>query len=113
MKSEPSRLKIATAVQRRSSFLPGARADRFAGRTARSLSFRYGNDLAAAPDVVPERDRIGAAASILSRELRRDPDAVGEVLAVEDADVCAELLLQRGQALLDGAPVPARRPRRR
>ena len=38
------------------------------------------------------------------RELAGDPGAVGDVLAVHDADVCFELVAERRQAFLDGAP---------
>jgi hypothetical protein len=54
--------------------------------------------------VVAERDRIGAHLEQLLRELRRDPDAVGDVLAVHDAEVDVELFAKRGQALLERAP---------
>jgi hypothetical protein len=37
-------------------------------------------------------------------ELRRDADAVGEVLAVEDAEVGAQLLAQAAQSLFDRTP---------
>jgi hypothetical protein len=62
------------------------------------------DDLAAAPDVIAERDRVGARLEHLVRELRRDPDAVGEVLAVEDAEAGAQLLLQRRQAFFHRTP---------
>jgi hypothetical protein len=42
--------------------------------------------------VVAERDRVGARGEQPVGELRCDPDAVGDVLAVDDADVGAELL---------------------
>jgi hypothetical protein len=42
--------------------------------------------------VVPESDRIGAGREHAVGELRRDADAVGEILAVEDAEVGAELV---------------------
>jgi hypothetical protein len=54
--------------------------------------------------VVAERDHVGARGEQLVRELARDPRAVGRVLAVDDADVGAELLAQRRQPFLDGAP---------
>jgi hypothetical protein len=52
--------------------------------------------------VVAERDHVGAGGEEPVGELRRDPRAVRDVLAVDDRDVGAELLLQRRQALLDG-----------
>jgi len=54
--------------------------------------------------VVAERDRVGAGAEQPVGELRRDPGAVGGVLAVDDREVGAEFLAQPGQALLDGPP---------
>ena len=65
---------------------------------------QVGNDLAAAPDVVAERDRIDAGGQHLVRELRRDPHAVREILAVQDAEVDVQLLPQRGQSFLDRPP---------
>jgi hypothetical protein len=53
--------------------------------------------------VVAERDDVGAGGQQPLRELRRQPAAVGRVLAVDDAEVRAELLAQGGQPLLDGA----------
>ena len=44
------------------------------------------------------------AASSLSASFARDAGAVGDVLAVDDADVCAELVAQAGQAFFDRAP---------
>jgi hypothetical protein len=54
--------------------------------------------------VVAERHDVGARGEQLVRELAGDPRAVGGVLAVDDAEVGFELLAQRRQALLDGAP---------
>ncbi len=54
--------------------------------------------------VVPERDHVRARGEQPVGELRRDPGAVGDVLAVHDREVGAELCPQPGQALLDGAP---------
>jgi hypothetical protein len=51
--------------------------------------------------VVAERDRIGSGGEQPVREPRRDPCAVGHVLAVEDAKAHPELLFQAGQAFLD------------
>jgi hypothetical protein len=44
--------------------------------------------------VVAERDHVRTRREQLVRELRRDPDAVGDVLAVDDADVDAKLLAE-------------------
>jgi hypothetical protein len=63
-----------------------------------------GSDVVSAPGVVAERDRVRAGRQQLVRELRRDPDAVGDVLAVDDADVDVELVAKRGQTLLERAP---------
>jgi hypothetical protein len=54
--------------------------------------------------VVAERDHVGARGEQLVGELARDARAVGRVLAVDDAEVGADLVAQRLQALLDGAP---------
>jgi hypothetical protein len=51
--------------------------------------------------VVAERDRVRSGREQLLGELRRDPDAVRDVLAVEDDEVDGELVAQRGQPLLD------------
>ena len=63
-KSEPSRLITATSVPscRRDERqpLPGRAAEKFAGRITRSLSRQVRHDLAAAPRVVAERDRVDA-----------------------------------------------------
>jgi hypothetical protein len=57
--------------------------------------------------VVPERERVGARREQAVGEPWRDPCPVGDVLRVDDAEAGAELLLQAGQALLEG-----RAPRR-
>jgi hypothetical protein len=54
--------------------------------------------------VVAERDDVGARGEQPVGELRRDPRAVGDVLAVDDREVGAQLLAQPEQALLDGPP---------
>jgi hypothetical protein len=54
--------------------------------------------------VVAERHDVGARGEELVRELAGDAGAVGRVLAVDDAEVGAELLAQRRQPFLDGAP---------
>jgi hypothetical protein len=51
--------------------------------------------------VVAERDHVGAGLEHLVGELRGDPDAVGEILPVQDARVDAQLVFERRQALLD------------
>jgi hypothetical protein len=57
--------------------------------------------------VVAERDNVRARLEQPARELRRDPDAVGDVLAVQDAEVGAELGPQPRQPLLDRPPARA------
>jgi hypothetical protein len=57
--------------------------------------------------VVAERDHVGAGRKQALRESRRDPGAVRDVLPVDDAEADAVLLLQAGQALLDGLPAGA------
>jgi hypothetical protein len=54
--------------------------------------------------VVAEGDHVGAGGEQPVRELAGDPGAVGDVLAVDDADVGAELVAQCGQPFLDRAP---------
>jgi hypothetical protein len=54
--------------------------------------------------VVAERDHVGTGRQQPLGEARRDPGPVGDVLAVDDAEVDALLLLQPGQALLDRLP---------
>jgi hypothetical protein len=54
--------------------------------------------------VVAERDHVGAGGQDSVGELRRDPDAVRRVLAVDDAEPSAELLAQRSQPLLERTP---------
>jgi hypothetical protein len=54
--------------------------------------------------VVAERDHVGAGGEQPLGELRRDARSVGDVLAVDDADVGAELVAQARQPLLDGPP---------
>jgi hypothetical protein len=53
--------------------------------------------------VVAERDDVGARGEQLVGELAGDPGAVGDVLAVDDADVCGDLFTQSRKALFDGA----------
>jgi hypothetical protein len=54
--------------------------------------------------VVAERHDVGAGREQLLGELRRDAGAVGDVLAVDDARVDAELLTQARKTLLDRPP---------
>jgi hypothetical protein len=54
--------------------------------------------------VVAERDRVRAVGEQLLCELGREPDAVGRVLAVDNADVDVVFLAQAGEALLERAP---------
>jgi hypothetical protein len=54
--------------------------------------------------VVAERDHVGARGEQSVREPWRDARAIGDVLAVDDAEADAVLLLQARQALLDGLP---------
>ena len=60
-------------------------------------------DPAAAVGVVAEGDDVRAGREQPVGELRRYPGAVGDVLAVDDREVGAELLAQARQALLDRA----------
>jgi hypothetical protein len=54
--------------------------------------------------VVPERDDVGAGREQLVGELSGDTGAVRDVLAVDDADVRAELVAQPRQPLVDRPP---------
>jgi hypothetical protein len=53
--------------------------------------------------VVPGREHVAAAGEQPVGEARREPGAVGRVLAVDDAEVDLELVPKRGQSLLDRA----------
>jgi hypothetical protein len=54
--------------------------------------------------VVAERHDIGAGVQQLVGELAGDPGPVGDVLAVDDADVGVVFLAQRRKTLLDRPP---------
>jgi hypothetical protein len=54
--------------------------------------------------VVPERDHVGPGGEDAGGELRRDPDPVGQVLPVDDAEVDPELVAEAGQPLFDRTP---------
>ena len=58
-------------------------------------------DVAVTERVVAERDRIGAGIEQRHRDLGRDPDAAGGVLAVDHDEVDALALDQPGQQPLD------------
>jgi hypothetical protein len=53
--------------------------------------------------VIAERDRVHADLEHAVCKLRRDPDAVSEVLAVQDDDIGAQLFAKRRKALFEGA----------
>ena len=54
--------------------------------------------------MVAERDDVRAGCEEAVGELARDARAVGDVLAVDDAHVGAELVAQRRQPFLDREP---------
>jgi len=54
--------------------------------------------------VIAERDHVCSCAQQALGELRRDAGAVRDVLAVDDADVRAELVAQAWQPRLDRVP---------
>jgi hypothetical protein len=54
--------------------------------------------------VVAERDHVGACGEQLVSELRGDAGTVGDVLAVDDAEIRSELLAQAAKAIFDRAP---------
>jgi hypothetical protein len=61
-------------------------------------------DLGAAERVVAQRDRVDSGREEPVGEARRDPDPVGDVLPVRDADVDLEIGAQRRQTLLERLP---------
>jgi hypothetical protein len=71
--------------------------DSFAPRKVVAYAF-------AAIRVVAERDHVGARGEQLVGELRGDAGAVGDVLAVDDAEVRTELVAQPAKAIFDRAP---------
>jgi hypothetical protein len=54
--------------------------------------------------VVAKGDHVGAGGEQPLGELGRDADAVGEILAVRDAEGDAELCAQAAKAVLDSTP---------
>jgi hypothetical protein len=69
-----------------------------------AVRFRQvGNDLAPPPDVVSERDHVGARRQQALGDLRGESGAVGGVLPVHDAEVDIQFLAQGRQPFLDGA----------
>ena len=63
--------------------------------------------LAPVVGVVPERDHVDARRDQLVRELGRDPQATGHVLAVGDHERGLVALAQHRQAVQQGAPPDA------
>jgi hypothetical protein len=55
------------------------------------------------PDVVAGRENVGAGSEELLRQLRGQPEPVGCVLAVDNAEMGAELVPELWQPRLDGA----------
>ena len=96
----PSRLITATPSCTASP-MPGVCGERFAGRSTRSVPERYGAKPGWPQVQFPSVIDVGAAREQLVRELRGDAAARGGVLAVDDAEVGAELLAQRRQPRLD------------
>ena len=54
--------------------------------------------------MIAERDRVDTGGQHLGRELRCDPDAVREILAVQDGEVGVQLVAQCRETLLHGPP---------
>ena len=77
------------------------------------LLVEVGPDLAVAVGVVAERDHVDAGGEQLVGVLRRDADAAGGVLAVDDDEVERELLAQAREQLAERAAAGASRRRRR
>jgi len=85
----------------------------FAGRIDALARREVVADPVAAVRVIAECHDVRAGREQPLGELRRDPGAVGDVLAVDDARVGVELLAQGRETLLDSPAVPRRRRRRR
>jgi hypothetical protein len=51
--------------------------------------------------VIAEREHVGSGREQPLGQPRRDPGAVGDVLAVDDAEADVQLLLQRPETLLE------------
>jgi len=82
---------------------PGGRARRVRRADDAVRSVEIGADLRAPKGVVAERDGVCARGEQPVRETWRDPDPVGRVLPVHDADVDTELVAERCEAILEGA----------
>ena len=67
------------------------------------LLLEVGNDLAPVVGVVAERDRVHAGGEHLLGDLRRDAEAAGGVLAVDDHESRLVALAQRRQRAQQGA----------
>ena len=92
---------------------PGWLRRKFAGRRMRSVLVEVGVDLAVAVGVVAERDHVDAGREQLVGDLRRDPDAAGGVLAVDDDEVRRVALAQARAAAPAASGGRCRRRRRR
>ncbi len=83
---------------------PGVQAPAFAGRITRLAAGEIVADPVPAIRVIAERYHVRAGGEQALCELRGDAGAVGDVLAVHDADVCVELRAQSVQPVFDSAP---------
>ena len=81
---------------------PGPGAAKVRGANDSIVRLEHGDQIALSPDVVAQRDNVGARGKQLARELGGQPDAVGRVLPVDDAEVDSQLLTEAGQMGLDG-----------
>jgi hypothetical protein len=71
------------------------------------LLVEVGVDLAVAVGVVAERDHVDAGGEQVVGQLRRDPEAAGDVLAVDDDERRLVALAQRRAAVRSSARRPA------
>ena len=109
--SSPSRLITATPSWTREA--AARRGGGHVGRAQDAVRAReVGREARLAPRPVAERHDVRARGEQALGDLRGDPAPVGGVLAVDDAEVDAELVAQRGRRA-STARRPARRTRRR
>ena len=87
--------------------VPGLAAQEVGRPQDPRLAVQVGVDLAAVVGVVAERDRVDARREQLVGDLRRDPQAAGDVLAVDDHERRRVALAQDRQAVEQRVPADA------
>jgi hypothetical protein len=94
------------AVRARDDREPASRCQRRRVRRSQDAigGVEIRRDLGAAERVVPQRDRVDSGREEPVGEARRDPDPVGDVLPVRDAEVDLQVGAQRRQTLLERLP---------